>query len=1061
LKVFNNTNTGRDTKLLLMRRIKLTAMALLFILLSLVAFAAITLTPEILSALSEINLTYSSYVRLTNAIIAIICAAFLLWPRDGGQLVGRWNDYVGAAFLTFFVLYGVRFIGLLLVSKFPGYDSKIDFATDVVVYLGSYFNNILFLAAARVLLNKNRRVAEPQLPGANAGGFQRLNSEWAALRAALPRWYWVMFPVSMLALLEHYDPQLLWARFPDTIFSVYCLSWFAYSIWLSFHVRRRMMLAWLGFILILAYAAGQLVYASNPFIASSVSDYTSERQPPATWVRSYLREKVSDKLAEIHAKKPNESTFDIAKGFFDGAIFAILFPMKTLLFLPAFILYLMSIISVNDFRQALRETTSKRKDYLSKDGILSVIGRSMEADEVRLIIRLPGVKRRHLEKEERVIAEVWSASDTPPLKKEPRIYPLKDDDLLVRVMQVEGKEIIITNEDDGEVAVKLREVGPSPQTLALIPIKFHGGAIGALKVIFRGYGKYNNGILEQLKFMAELIAPSVQDFRTVSAVDKLGSRLSRTQTSRPANGFKTATEKLGETLYDLLNPLAVGLFLECGFTTVKPIFPKEGIYHDLLEKPNVGHYEMLKNTEAEHVEKPPIIMRTDDGLVRIEHDELSIRTEKGTPYDLGSLILAIPHVKDEFAKPTLAAYYLTRRMLASLTAHGIFNAARNSLGVVIQDLSVALNKETLSVEEWFDEVEAAIKKSGLIWVVASEGNGLPLRGKREHVETVEGLKGVDKENVLIEPLGCIPHRAPESDTRHIIHLRLKESGQRLWLGVERAGFTRELNFQSPWKVFLETLQSVAGTALVRIEDRQRAEVKRHKEEAERLKQAEDEWLTAFADLTAMLMHQLVNMVKNLLGITDDALESVGDEPLASNGQLLASTKDIKKAGEMMLDFTNAYNKLIEIDGYDSCHIAEAAQRAVKLFLFALRKKSIDIEIKVTPAAEARVPSNVVALVLANLIGNAIQAILQQGKITIEAGVDGDAVWCHVINDGPPIPDEIKPQLFLRGAKGKNGHSGWGLYLISRFLKNYEGSVALKYSNSEGTCFTLRLPKSVN
>src|SRR5204863_6296114 len=130
----------------------------------------------------------------------------------------------------------------------------------------------------------------------------------------------------------------------------------------------------------------------------------------------------------------NESSLEAATRFFDGAIFAILFPMKSLLFLPPFILYLLSIISINDFRRALRETMSKRQDYLSADGILGAIGLSTKADEVALIIRLPGVRWRGVE-QERVLSKVWTAGETLTIKKNSQPYPLSRDERLVRAMQ--------------------------------------------------------------------------------------------------------------------------------------------------------------------------------------------------------------------------------------------------------------------------------------------------------------------------------------------------------------------------------------------------------------------------------------------------------------------------------------------------------------------------------------------------------------------------------------------------------------------------------------------------
>jgi signal transduction histidine kinase len=1084
-----------------LRRIRLTSMALLVILLWLVAFAAIPLHWKTLSTLSGLTATYPLYIRLTNCVIAAICAAFLLWPREGSRLVGCWNDYAGLAFATFSVQYGIRVVAFLLKIRFPQHAYTIDLVTDVVVYVGSYLNNILFLAAARILLNKNRKIYEIHPPENKARVFQRLINTWYGLRNALPAWYGLMFLLTLIALLEHPYPLSLWVRWPDAIFSVYCLSWFAYAIWLSFHVRHKLMLAWLGFLLVLAYAAGQLVFAANPLIAYSVSSYDGSQRPPATWVRDYLEtEEITESIGQIavqvrreelsrdagtNVDKPiyksevtQDNYFEGAKKFFDGAIFAILFPMKSLLFLPAFILYLLFIISANSFRKALRETTSMRQDYLSKDGILRAIGKSTEADEVRLIIRLPG-GRKLPSKEERVIAEVWSAPETPPLKKEPRIYPLIADKLLIRTMLKEGKEIIITSEDRGEVADKLREIGPSPQTLAVIPIKFHGGVIGVLKVYFRGYGKYNDGTLEQLKFMAELIAPSVQDFRTVSAVDKLGARLNRVQASKPSDklspgnkltgGFNTAAEKMAESLYDLLNPLGIGLFLECGFTFIKPIFPEAGTYHDILKRPEFGYYgrpkqdktKRVEKQDAEQGKKSPDVVPTAEGPVRVEHDKLIVSTETGVPFELGNLVLAIPDDKDKFEEPTLAAYYLTRRMLASLAANGIFNAARNFLGVVIQDLGVALNQETLSVEDWFDNVETASKKSGVRWVVASEGDGKPLLGQSEHVELITGLTSADKEALMNSPLGCIPYHAVTYDTRHIIHLKLKDDGHHLWLGVERAEFGAELNFQSsPWKVFLLKLANVAGTALARIEERQRAEVRRIEEEDERLKAAQEEWQRTVADIGALLMHQLLNMGGSMRASAKDLLKRIGNSPFAQDDQCLISITNIRKNSVMMMQMTNAFNKATEMGGPPACSISEAAQLTRKLFQFALRKKEIEVEIDAPPEVSVKVPSHVLALALATLIYNAIDAIRSRGRIKIRAKAVDGIVNCEVTNNGQKITPGIIDDLFKPVPKGKkNGHSGRGLYFVYRSLKNYGGEIALSYSTSEETCFTLRLPRT--
>ncbi len=1075
------------TKLIRARRLTLVVKALLFIAVSLLGFAAMLLSPKILQALSAINQDFPKYVRLTNAILALVCAAFLLWPREGSRLVGHWNDYVGVGFLTFFIQYSVRFIALAVDIE------SVTFASYIVVYLGSYVNNLLFLAAARILLNKNRQVHKVQSTPDETSYRYHLAEQWRVLRSTLPDWYWKVSLVAFVPLIEPIcdltkisSPYLLWVRFPDAVFSLYCLSWFAYAIWLSFRVRPSPkkslwlrnqktqsrvlgMLAWLGFILVLAYGAGQLVYASNPFIAYSIT--SNSQFPPAAWLRARLQlppekritetgnhqevsEQVSDQkpTPKLNDEEPSQQVK--ALGFLDGAIFAMLFPMKSLLFLPAFVLYLLSIISVNDFREALRATTSQRKDYLSSDGILKAIGESTGADEVKIIIRLPGVMWQQ-GKQERVLPKVWTRAGRHVVR-DVSPYPLNDDERLVQILQTEGKEIIETDEEYRDEEGQDSPSDPGPQTLAVVPIKFHGGAIGALQATFRGYGKFNNGTLEQLKFMAELIGPSVQDFRTVLVVDKLSQRLIRAFANHSAfkktNQTKSIVDGIVETLYDLLNPVGIILLLECGFKSARLIFPKEGRDHELLKNLKVSYRQILSNLQSQGALSLPILA-SEHGSLRMEPDQLIAGTEKGR-YDLGTLILAIPDQKDHFSRPTLAAYYLTRKMLASLAAQAIFSAARSSLSLIIHELSVALNQGNLSADDWFAKIEEAVKQAGCLWVVSSNSDANPLLGRPEGVGIVLSVMVEDKKNLMVEPLGSIPYHQRGSNTRHIIHVHLKE-GRRLFLGVEREEFGKELNFRSPWKSFLLDLANLSNIALARIEERERAAGIRIEEEARRVRTAEDERMKLIADINTTLMHQLINMVNNMRLGAVDFMETIDHEP---SDQTVGFINNLKNKTEMMKELSSAYNRIIAGDGRDSCLLADAASLAERLFRFELTKQLIETNIKIPADLTVKVPANIMAIAVANLLGNAIEAIKSRGKIAISAQDDGASVVCHVGNDGPPIGQDVLPNLFQPGAKGKDGHPGSGLYLVSRMLNHYGGRVELLHSRPSGTCFVFRLPR---
>jgi signal transduction histidine kinase len=109
----------------------------------------------------------------------------------------------------------------------------------------------------------------------------------------------------------------------------------------------------------------------------------------------------------------------------------------------------------------------------------------------------------------------------------------------------------------------------------------------------------------------------------------------------------------------------------------------------------------------------------------------------------------------------------------------------------------------------------------------------------------------------------------------------------------------------------------------------------------------------------------------------------------------------------------------------------------------------------------------------NLIKNAAEAMPQGGNLLIRsrfvanhidtkisqaaAGSPGN-VEITIRDDGPGIPDEIKPRLFepyftLKG----EGHSGLGLSIVHNIVQQLKGSITCKSKNNEGTSFKVVFP----
>ncbi len=102
----------------------------------------------------------------------------------------------------------------------------------------------------------------------------------------------------------------------------------------------------------------------------------------------------------------------------------------------------------------------------------------------------------------------------------------------------------------------------------------------------------------------------------------------------------------------------------------------------------------------------------------------------------------------------------------------------------------------------------------------------------------------------------------------------------------------------------------------------------------------------------------------------------------------------------------------------------------------------------------------------NLIHNALQAMNNQGHLTIEVyqqtvETDGDTVVVRITDDGPGIPEAIKDKIFepFFTTKPLGEGSGLGLDIVRRIIRNHEGHI--EFSSQPGrTTFVVTLPVSV-
>jgi signal transduction histidine kinase len=103
----------------------------------------------------------------------------------------------------------------------------------------------------------------------------------------------------------------------------------------------------------------------------------------------------------------------------------------------------------------------------------------------------------------------------------------------------------------------------------------------------------------------------------------------------------------------------------------------------------------------------------------------------------------------------------------------------------------------------------------------------------------------------------------------------------------------------------------------------------------------------------------------------------------------------------------------------------------------------------------------VALIVQNLIENAVKHNAPGGRVCIDAHSINGEVALTVRNNGDPIPAERAPHIFERFYRarpdGRTAGAGLGLSIASELSKAHGGSLELVRSDAKWTEFRLRLP----
>ncbi|RKG49290.1 histidine kinase [Corallococcus sp. AB011P] len=223
-------------------------------------------------------------------------------------------------------------------------------------------------------------------------------------------------------------------------------------------------------------------------------------------------------------------------------------------------------------------------------------------------------------------------------------------------------------------------------------------------------------------------------------------------------------------------------------------------------------------------------------------------------------------------------------------------------------------------------------------------------------------------------------------------------------------------------------------------------------------------LAALGEMAAGLAHE----IRNPLGAIKGAAQCLDPRKLpGEDGEFLdVIVEEVNRLNGVVTAFLDYSRPLKQNFGpTDLNEVVTRTMRLIQNDMPPTAELAVELDLRL-PRAEG--DAEQLKQVLINLVQNAVQALgPQPGRITVRTekperfgdlrSAGGEFVEVRVSDNGPGIPADQQPHIFVPFFTTKQKGTGLGLAICQRIVKNHGGSISVQSKVSEGTAFIIRLP----
>ena len=228
------------------------------------------------------------------------------------------------------------------------------------------------------------------------------------------------------------------------------------------------------------------------------------------------------------------------------------------------------------------------------------------------------------------------------------------------------------------------------------------------------------------------------------------------------------------------------------------------------------------------------------------------------------------------------------------------------------------------------------------------------------------------------------------------------------------------------------------------------ELKKNKHKEALLKRQER--LVSLGELSAGVAHEIKNPL-NTINLTIDYLKDslISDKNTKAGTYIGNIQQEVRRLDKLVNNFLNYVRS--ESLKMNDVSIQKLILEIISLYEWEINKEGIKVNLDGIEDFIVKADPERLKTAVVNLILNAIQAMSQDGLLTIYS--DKEKKCLYIRDTGKGIPDKLKEKIFDPFYSTRTGGTGLGLPTAYKIINEHEGQLNIDSKENEGTIATIQ------